>query len=193
MPALIEVGGGRGSLVADYVSAPDPDGAGEAGQPVAPARLLREPSRALRPPCGRAAQWPLISQLGLNHLSLTESGRDGPALRRLLRLYDFARTDETGKEINAVRVSGVKRVAGRVADRTRKRPGPGVCLGMEVTLEFNTEAFGGPGAFLLASVLERFLAAYVTINSFTQTVATRAGRPGEWFRWEPRSGDRTLL
>ncbi|HEU5118075.1 MAG TPA: type VI secretion system baseplate subunit TssF [Isosphaeraceae bacterium] len=45
----------------------------------------------------------------------------------------------------------------------------------------------------MASVLERFLGAYVSINSFSQLVARSKQREGIWKQWPPRCGDRTLL
>jgi type VI secretion system protein ImpG len=46
--------------------------------------------------------------------------------------------------------------------------------------------------FLFASVLERFLALYSSINSFTRLVASTKGR-GELRRWPPRAGEKVLL
>ena len=45
------------------------------------------------------------------------------------------------------------------------------CRGLDVTLEFDPRAWQVGGLFLLASVLERFLALHATINSFTRTRA----------------------
>ena len=49
------------------------------------------------------------------------------------------------------------------------------------------------GVFLFASVLERFLGLYTSVNSFTQTVAKVRHRPGELKRWAPRAGEMALL
>ena len=131
----------------------------------------------------------MISQLGLCHLSLVEGGPDAEAFRALLRLYDFADSEVTRKMID-----GVLDVSGRrVAGRSRSPMGNPLCLGVEVDVRFDEEAFAGSGAFLMACVLERFLGEYVTINSFTQMVATSKQREGTWKRWPPRTGDRTLL
>jgi type VI secretion system protein ImpG len=81
----------------------------------------------------------------------------------------------------------------RVPGRTGNRLGNTLSLGMKVSVQFDEDFYAGSGAFLTASVLERFLGAYVTINSFTQMVATSKQREGIWKRWPPRCGDRTLL
>ena len=48
-------------------------------------------------------------------------------------------------------------------------------------------------AFLLASVLERFIAHYASINAFTRLTAVLKGRPGALRTWSPRAGDLALL
>ena len=44
-----------------------------------------------------------------------------------------------------------------------------------------------------ATVIERFLALYTSINSFSQFVATTRQREGILKRWAPRAGEKTLL
>ena len=53
-------------------------------------------------------------------------------------------------------------------------------------------AFEGSGVFLLGAVLERFLARYVSINSFTETVLRTVAR-GDIMRWTTRAGQRHLM
>lgn len=161
----------------------------EADAPVGRIRCLRKPTRPLRPPLGRGAQWRLISHMALNHLSLagTEQGLD--ALREILTIYDFADSAATRQLIAGIAGVSSRRVAGR----TGRRPGNAVCMGVEIALEFDEANYVGSGAFLLASVLERFLGMYTSINSFSQLVATSRQREGILKRWPPRAGDRSLL
>ena len=65
--------------------------------------------------------------------------------------------------------------------------------GLEVTVELDETKFAGSGVYLFASLLERFLGLYATINSFTQTVAVVRQREGVLKRWPPRAGDMQLL
>jgi type VI secretion system protein ImpG len=60
-------------------------------------------------------------------------------------------------------------------------------------LDFDEAKFAGSGLYLFASVLERFLALYCSMNSFTKLIATVKGREGEWHRWLPRAGEKTLI
>jgi type VI secretion system protein ImpG len=177
LPALLPFGGDGGDFEL------------EAQAPVGRVRCLRKPTRTLRPALGRGAQWRLISHLALNHLSLVDSEHGLEALREILRIYDFA-----DGAVSRQQIAGITRVASRrVAGRAARTIGDAATLGMEVTLEFDEAHFVGSGAFLLASVLERFLGLYVSINSFCRLVATTKRPEGILKRWPPRAGERTLL
>ena len=161
----------------------------EGKAPVSRVRCVRRPTKTVRPPLGRASRWPLISHLALNHLSLVDTDEGLDALREVLRVYDF-----TDSAVTRQQIAGITRVSSRrVAGRTGRRVGNVVCLGVEVDLEFDEANYVGSGAFLLASVLERFLGLYVSINSFSQLVARTRQREGILKRWPPRAGERTLL
>ena len=72
-------------------------------------------------------------------------------------------------------------------------PGPiAAGRGLEVTLTIDEAPFGGAGGILLATVLDRFFAKYVSINAFTETVL-RSPERGEVMRWPPRFGQRPVL
>jgi type VI secretion system protein ImpG len=80
------------------------------------------------------------------------------------------------------------------AEDVRERPAPGLTFGrgLEVTVDVDEMAFEGGSAFLLGSVLSRFFARHVSINSFTETVLRSLGR-GELNRWVPQWGVRPIL
>jgi type VI secretion system protein ImpG len=129
----------------------------------------------------------LVSHLTLNHLSL-EGGADAvEALREILKLYDFADSDQTRSMI-----AGLARVDSRRAV-ARAGGGEAVCRGTDVTVTFDPKRFSGSGLFLFANVLERFLGLYCTINSFTRLTAVVDGQPGGLRRWPPRMGEHALV
>jgi type VI secretion system protein ImpG len=64
--------------------------------------------------------------------------------------------------------------------------------GLGITLTMDEAPFGGSGAVLLASVLDRFFAKYVSINGFTETTL-RCVERGEVMRWPLRLGSRAVL
>jgi type VI secretion system protein ImpG len=171
-------------------------------------RILIKPTAPLYPPLGRSSQWRLISQLGLNHLSLLTTEQGAEALQELLSLYDFADTATTRKMIGGILTVSHSRIAGRVVfPATASDPrgagsgspnprdalkGKPLSLGLKIRLDFDENAFSGAMAFVMASVLDRFFGAYVSINAFTQLVATSKQRQGIW-QWPTRSGARTLV
>ena len=130
-----------------------------------------------------------MSHLSLNHLSLTDTEQGAEALREILTIYDFADSAETRGMIDGVLSVQQRRVVGRVSSGRRG----GFCRGVEVTVDFDEQRFTGAGVYLFASVLERFLGLYCSINSFSKMIATTNKREGEMRRWPPRAGQSVLL
>ncbi|SEP71605.1 type VI secretion system protein ImpG [Azotobacter beijerinckii] len=160
----------------------------EEGAPVRAVRCLAGPSRPRASRAHDAAAWQLIGQLSLNYLSLTEGGQGAAALRELLRLYGDPRDPAL-----ALQIDGLREVRCRPCTRRLPLPGPiAFGRGLEIALEFDESAFRGTGVFLLGAVLERFLARYASINSFTETVLRTAER-GEVMRWPTNPGRRPTL
>ena len=150
---------------------------------------LTQPTPTFRPARKHGALWKLISHLSLNHLSLVNGEGGADALREILKLYDFADSDETRSMIDGVLNVRSRRVVGRVmSDNTA-----GFCRGIETRIELDEERFAGSGLFLFASVLERFLSLYCSVNSFSKMIVTTKQREGELRRWTPRAGERALL
>jgi type VI secretion system protein ImpG len=168
----------------------------ETAAPLRRVRCLRAPSLPLRPPLQRRAQWRLLSHLSLNHLSLNDPVEGREALQEILRLYDFS-DPEAGQQLAAVTrqlIEGITSVSSRpVVGRTGAPTASGFCRGTEVTLEFDEQKYVGTGVFLFACVLERFLGLYVSINSFSQLVATVRQGQGVVKKWSPRAGEQQLL
>jgi type VI secretion system protein ImpG len=160
----------------------------EGGGPVGRLGCLTHPTGTARPPRKHGALWRLISHLTLNHLSLVDLDDQTHALREVLKLYDFADTDESHKMIDGIVDVRSRRVVGPVGSAA-----PGIfCRGVEVTIQFDEEQFSGSGLFLFAAVLERFLALYCSMNSFSKLVASTKER-GELRRWPPRTGEQVLV
>jgi len=169
---------------------PDGDFSLEGAAPVRRVTCVTKPSRTLRPPLEHRAQWRLISHLSLNYLSPVEwgGGRHPEVLREILALYDFSDSPVIQQQI-----AGLVGVSSRqVMRRIRSPYGSGFARGVEATLEFDENRYVGTGVYLFAAVLERFLGLYVSINSFSELVATTTQR-GVLKRWTPRAGYQTLL
>jgi type VI secretion system protein ImpG len=159
----------------------------EGAAAVAAIRAVTPPSTTLRPPLRERGYWRLVSHLSLGHLAITGGADGANALKEVLRLYDLRDTAETHIAIEAITSisarPGTARAPGRLG---------AFCRGLDVTLEFDPRTWQGTGLYLLASVLEHFLALHGTINSFTRTTVTLRGRPGTAAAWPARSGTRVL-
>jgi type VI secretion system protein ImpG len=132
--------------------------------------------------------WRLVSHLALNQLSLSGSD-DGPGLlREMLSLY-IALDDKVHEQ----QINGIQSVEYRTG--VHRLPGEGPIVygrGMTITLTLDDTAFEGTGILPLASVLERFFARYVSLNSFARTTLSSARR-GQIKTWPARSGSGMLL
>jgi type VI secretion system protein ImpG len=155
----------------------------EKAAPVTRITCLIKPAPTRRPSLGGALQWRLISHLALNYMSIVQGGEE--ALKEILKLYDFDNSSVTRQQIN-----GIESVQYRPVT---KRIGQSLCRGVEVTIVLDENKFVGTGLFLFASVLERFLGQYVSVNSFSQLVAKTVQRKEALKKWPPRSGNRILL
>lgn len=182
----------------------------DAAAPIEAVTVLSGPTRPYPGLADGDFAWRLLSHLSLNHLSLfdNEAGRGsgggadrgtGPgggsgdarsaagSLRELLSLYGDMADPALRKQAQAV-----IEVSARPMIRRLPVAGPitfGRGLGIDLTL--SESAFGGAGCFLLGSVLEKFLARHVSVNTFTQTRLMSESR-GELIRWPARIGTRSL-
>lgn len=155
---------------------------------------LTPPTPTLRLADRRGHRWRLVSHLQLNHLSISGGEEGVEALREILRLYDFRDSAETRAIVDGITKVSTKRGTARAPSRPGDVAwGDAVCRGIDVTVEFDPARFSGNGLFLLASILDRFLALYCSINSFTRLTATVKGRTGVLRTWPARAGDRPLL
>jgi len=158
----------------------------EGGAAIDRVLVLRKPTSSMRPPVGRGALWRLISHLSLNYLSLVEGGKE--ALQEILRLYQGSSPHLERQIEGIVGLRSESRFARVVGDH-----GISYVRGVRVEMDLDEEKFVGGGVFLFSSVLEHFLAQYVSMNSFSQ-LAVRTRQRKEMLReWDPRSGNRILL
>jgi type VI secretion system protein ImpG len=141
----------------------------------------------MRPPTGRSVLWRLISHLSLNYLSLVDEGKE--ALQEILKLYNF-----TGSAFSEKQVEGISAIRGRKHfARVVSDNGITFARGTRVEMDLDEAQFVGGGVYLFASVIERFLALYVSLNSFSQLVARTKQRREVMREWPPRAGQRILM
>jgi len=177
------------------------------GAPIKNIVALMHPTEPIQPPLDGTLHWRLVSQLSLNYLSLvgadqrppragglgeraTRTGSGAP-LRELLRLYNFS-----DSSVGEKHVRGITRVESEPwYARVRGEHGLSFARGRRVSVEFDEDQYSGGGIYLLASVLEHFLALYTSMNSFTALLARVRSKHRTYTlrEWEPRAGHRPLV
>jgi type VI secretion system protein ImpG len=116
-------------------------------------------------------------------MSLVQGGEH--ALKEILRLYDFDNSLSSQQMIDGIVAIDSRHVTKRI-----KRA---FCRGVRVVLTLDEDKYVGTGLFLFASVLEHFLAQYVSVNSFSQLELRTLQKEMPVKRWPPRSGNQVLL
>jgi len=156
--------------------------------PVSEIKCLVTPTPVFRSHLGRRNLWPLISQLSLNHLSLSGENDSVVALREILALNDVRESDQTRNLI-----AGILKIT---TESCVHRLGGAFAKGTRIQLLLNEENFVGDSPFLFASVMSHFFAMYTSINSFTQLTATtqlRQSRGMGIWKWPIQAGNQTLI
>ena len=162
----------------------------EENTPVKGVRCIRGPTRPIAPAAEGQAPWRVLSHLSLNYLSLIdgEGGSGAGALRELLSLYGLDELSPLHKQLE-----GLISVRSEAAISRIPVKGPIVFgRGTKVWLTLDERAFEGTGIVVLGAVLDRFIARYASMNSFTQLVLSSQTR-GVVKTWPPRIGARAVL
>lgn len=152
-----------------------------------PIVCLGKPTQPIPAPLRGSTAWRLISHLSLNHLSLSDEKDSLPALKEILRLYCLS--DSHHQLIEGIKEMSCRKVMRHIG----AEPWRGFCRGSEITLVLDEDFYEGSGGYLFGAVLNRFLASYAALNSFTQLIIKSKQREGIWKQWEPMAGEGILL
>jgi type VI secretion system protein ImpG len=159
----------------------------QGGGPIRKIVALIKPTNVVQPPLGRPQLWRLISQLSLNYLSLADGGPE--PLQEILRLHNFSDATSAEKQIQGITAVRSSPCYSRVV----AEHGLSFARGRRVEIDFDEEQFAGGSVFLFASVLERFLGLYASLNSFS-VLSVRTPQRKEVLReWPPRAGWKALI
>ncbi|MGH7578939.1 MAG: type VI secretion system baseplate subunit TssF [Gemmatimonadales bacterium] len=159
----------------------------QGGGPIRKTVALVKPTDVVQPPLGKPQLWRMISQLSLNYLSVVEGGRE--ALQELLRLHNLAETIAGERQIEGIREVRSAPHHSRVVGEY----GVTFARGRRIEIEFDETEFAGSGLYLFASVLERFLGLYASVNSFCVLAARSQQRKSLLREWAPRAGWKPLI
>lgn len=156
--------------------------------PVASIALLLKPTPPRYRSIGGESAWKLVSQMSLNHLSLSSEPRSLAALQEILALH--ALDDPVSRaQLRALRALEVRPAMRRIGEDAWR----GFCRGLEITLEIDEGGFVGASPLLFGEVLSRFFAMYASINSFTQLRIRSPHRDGPWKSWPCTLGSQFVL
>jgi type VI secretion system protein ImpG len=157
--------------------------------PVKAITVVSKPTPHQTPPLQGARPWALVSQLVLNHLSLSEGENALSALKAMLRLHVGRANAVAVKQIdNLVRVvcRPIVRHLGREGWR-------GFVTGLHVHLEMGSRNGMQGSQVLFAEVLRRFLALYASVNTIVEVSMETPDAKGNLKEWPPLAGAHTLL
>jgi type VI secretion system protein ImpG len=154
------------------------------GVPARAVSVLRAPTRP-RPPVGLGdAAWRVIGHLTPNYMTLAPEDDDSPAvLRDHLALYGRQDDAALRRQVDGVLAIRSSKVARRVPGLDRMA----IARGHRIKITLDDSAFERSRMFLFSAVLERFLAEFASINSFTEAHFSSANE-GEFAQWPPRIG-----
>ena len=148
---------------------------------------IRAPSVNVLPPLGSNLLWRLLSHLSLNYVSLGKAEN----LRALLDLYIFPDSrDRKAVIANQKRIEGIHGIEVKAANRLVS----GVMMrGHNLQLKMSLDHFASQGdLYLFGCVLDYFLGAYASLNTFTQFHVEDVIK-GDHYKWPARVGDRFLI
>lgn len=158
--------------------------------PVSAVRIIQGPTRPVPAVADGELTWRLISQLGLSYQSLTDLNPKlgAEALRELLWLYAALGEPATAQQIQGL-------LSSKVTPVTRRLPGAGPLIygrGAAIDLTVDETPFAGSSAYLFGTLLERYLARHVSLNSFIE-VRLHSAQRGRVGTWAPRFGARPMI
>jgi type VI secretion system protein ImpG len=167
----------------------DPEGDFEmpGGGAVSRISALVNPTPLIPSPSDSILLWRLVSVLSLNLVSLVDGG--ARTLQEILHLHNLRNSPAGDKQIQAITGLSSEPAYARISGDH----GLAFARGLRVNLDLDEDQFAGGGAYLFASVLERFLGMYTSLNSFN-TLRVKTRQRKEILRDSPpRSGWRPLV
>lgn len=133
--------------------------------------------------------WALVSQLSLNHLSLTEGKAALAAFKDILRLHVGGKRSSGLKQVD-----GIRSLACRPVMRPVEQAGwRGFARATQVRIKLDRRCFSDSNPVLFGSVLRHFLALYANVNHLAELIVDIDDNHEETIQWQPEPGARTVL
>ncbi len=159
----------------------------EGAAPITEMRVLGKPTTHQTPPMTGERPWLLVSQLALNHLSLSSGPHALVALKDILRQH-VGPSSTLGHRA----IDGILAIKSRPLVRWQGRPG-GYAQGFEIDLTLDHSRFEETSAVLFCAVLRQFFALYAAVNTVVQVRLSMPNIKGIVKEWPPLAGNQLLL
>ncbi|MCW6030453.1 type VI secretion system baseplate subunit TssF [Pantoea sp. JK] len=182
--ALLDVTCHNGNLPCQMANG-DPRGDFTAELPLAGVTIhaLTRPTHQLAAPGHSSLRWRLLSQLTLNHITL--SGPQGcKVLKETLALYDFSHNRAMEPLVNHICSLEVNTVNARLVASDPHS----LARGIEIELTFAADAATESEYFLFCRFLDHFLGLYAPVNSFSRLVTQISSEQSTRYVWPVRAG-----
>lgn len=132
--------------------------------------------------------WRWISQLALNHVSLTETLTDAEPIRAMLALYA-----DRGDPALARHAQSLQRIQAKGIFERLPMAGP-ICFGQgtQITLDIDEAVLSGHSRLLMSAILAQLFRRHAAINAVVRTQTTLVGSQ-EDVTWPLALGNRAML
>jgi type VI secretion system protein ImpG len=144
---------------------------------------LTHPTRPVSPPEKNAVRWHFLSQLSLNH-QLFAGKKGTERLKETLALYHYGDQPVNSRLINFIHNLTYQPVTTRLTSNDPHS----LARGLDLTVTFGHGALQEPDYFLLCSLLDRLLALYAPVNSFTRLTTCIENEEQTRRQWPIRAG-----
>lgn len=133
--------------------------------------------------------WALVSQLSLNHLSLSAGPTALRALKDILRLHLGSNPDMGQTQIDAIKELRSRNVVRHIGQDGWR----GFVRGSELKLVLDRTAFSAGSPVLFCSVLRQFLRMYASVNHLVELHLETNDIKGPQKQWPPLTGTTIAL
>lgn len=162
----------------------------EGAGPVAKVFALSKPTPHQTPVQIGERPWALVSQLALNHLSLTDEPNALGALKDILRLHLGSNAKAGHKQIDGIANLRCRPIMRHVRNEDGWR---GFVRGKALQLEMDRTQFEEASPVLFCSVLRHFFCLYATVNNLVEVSLETQDIKGIQKQWQPQAGAKPVL
>lgn len=162
-----------------------PDGDFDSSAPIAGLNItsLTHPSSPVNPLEKSAVRWHFLSQLSLNH-QLLDGKQGAQRLKDMLALYNIAGDTEKARLVSMIKNLSCEPVTARLISNDPHS----IARGISISLTFSHDALREPDYYLFCCLLDRLLALYAPVNSFTRLTTSIEQEAQTTRIWPVRAG-----